>query len=174
MSTCSPPCPTALEQLITDAGHLTAMLPKCHPELNPIEQYWAALKEYLRRVCGYSFPDLKANVPKAIRDGCPLDQIQRYFRRADRFVELYRFEAENGVELPGPVREFAMKKYKRHRTVPTGLLNDVTADLAAKQAALKVKLEEGRGTKSVVKAKLIKVEGALEAMSGLTAAPVAV
>ena len=70
--------------------------PRC---FNPIEQYWAALREYLRRVCGYSFPDLKANIPKAIRDGCPLDQIQRYFRRADCFVELYRFEAENGVEL---------------------------------------------------------------------------
>ena len=60
--------PTALEDLITKLGHLTKMLPKCHPELNPIEQFWAAVKEYLRRVCGYSFVALKGNIPTALRE----------------------------------------------------------------------------------------------------------
>ena len=48
---------TALEKLISDAGHMHMhkMLPKCHPELNPIEQFGAALKECLRRVCGMAW-----------------------------------------------------------------------------------------------------------------------
>lgn len=120
--------PTALEDLITKLGHLTKMLPKCHPELNPIEQFWAAVKEYLRRVCGYSFVALKGNIPTALREAVPLDQVQRYFRRAWRFQELYAFEVEKGVVLPAAVREYTMKKYKRHRTVPATLLADVTSD----------------------------------------------
>ena len=59
--------PTALEQLLNLAGHLHEMLPKCHPELNPIEQWWAALKERLRRVCGCTFPLLKKNLPNTLR-----------------------------------------------------------------------------------------------------------
>jgi len=49
-------------------------------ELNPIEQWWAGLKEYLRRKCGYSFPKLKENLKAALRS-VPLQQVQRYFRR---------------------------------------------------------------------------------------------
>ena len=81
--------------------------------------------------------------------------------------------AEHGVELPGAVREFAMKKYKRHRTVPTQLLNEVTADRKKKKTALELRLEQGRGKAVSVNAKLIKIEGVLEAMSGLAAAPLA-
>ena len=66
-----------------------------------------------------------------------------------------------------------MKKYKRNRTVPTQLLNEVTADLAKKRTALELRLEQGRGKAVSVKAKLIKVKGILGAMSGLAAAPAA-
>ena len=81
--------------------------------------------------------------------------------------------AEHGVELPGAVREFAMKKYKRHRTVPTQLLNEVTADLTKKRTALELRLQQGHGKTVLVKTKLIKIEGVLEAMSVLAAAPAA-
>jgi hypothetical protein len=62
--------------------------------------------------------------------------VQRYFQRAWRFQELYLLEFENGLELPAAVRDYAMKKYKRHRTVPTTLLADVEKDLAARQRKL--------------------------------------
>jgi hypothetical protein len=41
----------------------------------------------------------------------------RYFTRTLWFEALYRFEADSGTALPTAVREYAMKKYKRHRTV---------------------------------------------------------
>lgn len=77
------------------------------------------------------------------------------------------------LKLPGEVKEFAMKKYKCHRTMPTQLLNEVTADLKKKKTALELRLEQGRGKAVTLNAKLIKIEGVLEAMSGLAAAPLA-
>jgi hypothetical protein len=47
----------------------------------------------------------------------PLAQVMRYFTRTLWFEALYRFEADSGTALPTAVREYAMKKYKRHRTV---------------------------------------------------------
>ena len=39
---------TALEGLMELAGDMAIMLPKMHPELNPIESFWAAMKAYCR------------------------------------------------------------------------------------------------------------------------------
>ena len=39
---------TALEELMELAGDMAIMLPKMHPELNPIESFWAAMKAYCR------------------------------------------------------------------------------------------------------------------------------
>ena len=105
-----------------------------------------AVKEYLRRVCGYSFVELKANIPAALAS-VPIDQVQRYFQRAWRFQELYLFEFENGLELPAAVRDYAMNKYKRHRTVPATLLADVGKDLAAPQRKLAEMQSKGVGIK---------------------------
>lgn len=155
---------TALEELITELGHMHLMLPKCHPELNPIEQFWAAVKECLRRNCLYTLPGLKKNLPAAIR--CvPLAQVQRYCRRADRFVDMCTREAELGVALPGAVRAFAMKRCKRHRTVPATLLDDLASDLEAKQVLLGQRLQAGKGKKAAVQAKLARVEGMLGALA---------
>ena len=76
-------------------------------ELNPIERFWAAVKDHLRQVCGYTGPDLAKNVPEAVR-AVPLQQVQRYFRHAERFEHLCRFEHEQGLLLTGPVRDYAM------------------------------------------------------------------
>lgn len=141
---------SALEELIISMGHMAKMLPKCHPELNPIEQFWAAVKEYLRRVCGYSFAELKENIPAALAS-VPLEQVQRYFQRAWRFQELYLFEFRHELELPAAVRDHAMKKYKRHRTVPTTLLQDVETDLTLRHKKLLDMQKKGKGKLTVVK-----------------------
>ena len=159
--------PTALEELLVAFGHLHKMLPKCHPELNPIEQFWAALKEYLRRKCGYSFAKLKDNLPGAVR--CvPLAQVQRYFRRAERFMQLYLQEATLGVDLPGEVRAFAMKKYKRHRGVPASLLSDLQSAFEAKQGKLQERKRRGQGKAEAVQAKILRVKGMLGALAAAT------
>jgi len=156
---------TALEELCEAAGHTVLMLPKCHPELNPIEQFWAAMKDCLRRVCGHTGPDLIKNVPESIRR-VPLAQIQRYFRRAERFVALCRFEHENGLMLTGAVRDHATKIHKRHRTVPDNLLQNLRLDMEQRQTKLEGRLETGRGKAAVVQAKLARVKAVLRAVYG--------
>ena len=56
--------PTALEELLANAGHICRVLPKCHPELNPIESFWAAMKEHW---CG---------VPLWLRGGCAGNSVK--------------------------------------------------------------------------------------------------
>eukprot|EP00035_Acanthoeca_spectabilis_P031740 m.15556 g.15556 ORF g.15556 m.15556 type:complete len:172 (-) comp4931_c0_seq1:436-951(-) len=113
-----------LEEVIANMITSPECFTKCHPELNPIEQFWAAVKVYLRRVCGYTFPELKVNVPLSLLQ-VRVEQVQRYFRRTERFEALYLFEAQKQMPLPTAVRDYAMKKYKRHRVVPDPLLQDV-------------------------------------------------
>jgi hypothetical protein len=133
--------------------------------LNPIEQFWAAVKEYLRRVCGYTGPELVKNVPEAIR-AIPLQQVQRYFRHAERFENLYRWEHQHGLLLTGPVRDYAMKKYKRHRTVPANLLHDLGADMLERKENLEVRLKEGRGSAAAAQAKLARITAVLGMVDG--------
>jgi hypothetical protein len=81
------------------------------------------------------FRELKINVPLS-NDHVPLAQVMRYFTRTLRFEALCRFDAGGGMALPTAVREYAMTKYKRHRTVPESLLIDVAAELEARVAKL--------------------------------------
>jgi len=142
-------------------------------ELNPIEQFWAALKEFLRRVCGYSFAKLKGNLPAALRS-VPLAQVQRCHRRAERFLQLYLREAVLGVDLPGSVRAFAMKKYKRHRCVPNGLLNDLEEALGAQRAGLQERQRKGAGKPAAVQAKIARVNAMLGALDAAKTPPAGV
>lgn len=133
------------------------MLPKFHPELNPIEQFWAAVKCYLRQECGCTLAALRENIPQALR-AVPAEQVRRYFRRAERFESIYRFEAQSGT-LPESIREYAMKKYKKHRGVPVSLLQDISKDLLARKASLDRSTHQG--TRKLTQAKLSKVNSTL-------------
>jgi len=112
---------------------------------------------------------LKGNIPTALREAVRLDQVQRYFRRAWRFQELYAFEVEKGVVLPAAVREYTMKKYNRHRTVPATLLADVTSDFNAHLKKLRSMASARRGKKT--SSKLSRVENVLDELKKLSAAP---
>ena len=122
---------TALEELHGEARDKCYMLPKCHPELNPIESFWAAMKEFCRQHCDYSIAGLKKMVPKAL-GAVPIAQIRRYFRRSNRFSSLYREEKVGAGAMPFPLRAFIMKKYARHRGVPKLVLDALDRDLKGK------------------------------------------
>ena len=149
----------------THAHHHCHHLPVT--ELNPIEQFWAAAKEYLRQVCGYTGPELVKNVPEAIR-AIPLQQVQRCFRHAERFENLHRWEHQHGLLLTGPVRDYAMKKHERHRTVPANLLHDLGADVLERKHELEVRLKqkEGRGSAAAAQAKLARITAVLGMVDG--------
>ena len=125
--------PTALEQLCAARGHVCRMLPKMHPELNPIESFWAWCKQWCRGHCDYRIAGLRAAVPSAVA-AVPVASTRRYVRRANRFSSLYHAEATGAGPMPFALRGFAMKKYARHRGVPAFALKAIDADLSAKVA----------------------------------------
>jgi transposase len=85
-------------------------LPKFHPEMNPIEYFWAWIKRYYRERSNGQWQKAKNLVDEALL-ACPLPTIRRFFRRANHYASVYRHGAT------GPVAEFAVKQYRSHRGV---------------------------------------------------------
>lgn len=119
-------------KVITEAGHICLFLPKFHPELNPIEMYWGWVKRYFRERANGNFKTAQKLFSEAL-DACPLTIIRRFFRRAYRYMSVYRQGAT------GLLAEFAVKQYKSHRGIT---LNDLAAaeskkkEVDAKEAAI--------------------------------------
>lgn len=127
-----------IQEALESRDHEFRMLPKCHPELNSIEQTWASLKTDTRANCTYDMAGLRARVPLAIR-ALSIATVRRYFRRQHRFCSMYH--QEGGVEMmPWKVREFIMKKYCQHRGVPADVLALIDADLATKEDSLRARV----------------------------------
>ena len=80
--------PTLLAKMVIDAGYLCYFYPRFHPELSPIELFWAALKEYLRKHCGYDIKSLRENIPKALETICE-ETIRRFFGKCRRYEAMY-------------------------------------------------------------------------------------
>ena len=152
------------EQIKHTKRHHTLMLPKCHPELNPIEQFWAYAKSYTRQHCSYSFADLKKTVPKSLNQ-VPIETVRRYYRRSSRFCRLYSLEID-AQPLPWRLREFAMRKYKGHRGVPDTigkLVDEMTVDLNNTHQKLKQRHRHPSKNLSQIKQdKILKVETLLQ------------
>ena len=87
-------------------------LPKFHCELNFIEMIWAHIKADLRRDCSFTFADLQVKLPLLI-DNIPLPFVKRAERHCFRFMTGYR------QGLVGPVLDYAMKKFRGHRMIPS-------------------------------------------------------
>lgn len=85
-------------------------LPKFHPEMNPIEYFWAWVKRWFRERSNGTWQKAKELIREALRL-CPLATIRRFFRRANRYACVYRLGAT------GPIAEFAVKRYRSHRGV---------------------------------------------------------
>jgi hypothetical protein len=60
-------------------NHLIDFLPKFHPELNPIERYWASLKRMLRNDPAGSAAKHRAALRQALVGGVPGVEFGRYF-----------------------------------------------------------------------------------------------
>jgi hypothetical protein len=101
-----------LEEVFEGTPHVIDLLPKFHPEFNPIENVWGMAKRFCREHCDYTFSGLRAVVPKAL-ESVGLCAIQGFERRCHRYMQAYQFG------LPPHLAEFAVKKYSSHRHIPS-------------------------------------------------------
>ncbi len=80
-------------------GHVVEFVPEFHPELNPIERFWATLKRYLRQNFTYSAPKLRALLPLTLEEigfqGC----TGRFFRKSKRMMEVFRLRPDSRYTL---------------------------------------------------------------------------
>ncbi|KAJ7794205.1 hypothetical protein B0H14DRAFT_3888832 [Mycena olivaceomarginata] len=130
-----------LELLIAaTSGMVCHFLPKFHPEMNPIEYFWAWVKRWFRERSNGTWQKAKDLVDEGLQL-CPLPTIRRFYRRAHRYGSVYRLGAT------GPIAEFAVKKYRSHRGVRATELVDATVEWKARAEAMSrgVVLVKGKG-----------------------------
>jgi transposase len=108
-----------LEETVTAAGHYVIFYPKYHCELNWIEYFWGAAKDYTRKNCDYSWSGLNRTVPEALAS-VSLETMRRFHRRAMRYISAYE------IGLNGKQAVYAVRKYRSHRRVPASVLTDLT------------------------------------------------
>ncbi|KIK49712.1 hypothetical protein GYMLUDRAFT_253663 [Collybiopsis luxurians FD-317 M1] len=78
-----------LQIVIERRGHKCLFLPKFHCELNPIEMVWGQAKRRFREMADGTFPRAKVLVPESL-DKVSAQNIRRYFRHCDRYLDAYR------------------------------------------------------------------------------------
>jgi len=102
-----------LQEAIEAAGYLVLFYPPSHCELNFIEYFWGAAKQYTRAHCEYSFPSLKRLVPEVIAP-IPNQLIWKFSNRVKRIIDAYKTGAIYGSEV---YKSIVFTKYKSHRRV---------------------------------------------------------
>jgi len=78
-----------LEETVEALGHRLLFFPKFHCELNFIEMLWGYTKAKLRRMCTFSFSDLKKRLPELL-DSIPISFVKRASRHCFRYMDGYR------------------------------------------------------------------------------------
>jgi hypothetical protein len=106
---------SSVQEVIEAAGHLCIFLPKFHCELNFIEFFWGAVKNYLQEHCDYTFDTLKTNLPKAL-DSVELKTIQKWEHQMIRWMEAYR-DGKSAKDAQFEVKKHGSQQYKLHRKV---------------------------------------------------------
>ena len=102
-----------LTEVVEAAGFNVIFFPKYHCELNFIEMIWGWIKSYHRRNCPYNYKDLKTTLPDTVENKLPLSFVRKCSRRCERYMTGYQ------AGLEGPLLDYAMKKYKGHRNIPS-------------------------------------------------------
>ena len=74
---------------------------------------WGYVKAKLRRMCTFSFSDLKKRLLPELLDRIPLPFVKRASRHCLRYMDGYR------QGLIGPELDYAIRKYRGHRMIPT-------------------------------------------------------
>jgi len=113
----------------SDGSDVFHLLPKFHPELNPLEYLWGWSKRYFRERSNGKFGFGKSLVPISL-DACPLVTIRRFFRRSERYISVYSLGAT------GLAAEYAVKKYRSHRGVSQRDLDAAEEERMAKATTL--------------------------------------
>ena len=74
---------------------------------------WGWMKAYHRKSCTYSFADLDGDngLSKTLNERIPLSFVRKTARHCLRYMHYYR------IGLDGPELEFAVRKYKHHRSI---------------------------------------------------------
>jgi hypothetical protein len=113
------------ETLDSDDSFLLDFYPKFHCEFNFIELYWGAAKAYARRNCDYTFRGCQALLPEALRS-VSVPSIRRFARKCFRYMDAYRITDSSGCRKLTPTQvEFAVKKFKKHRSIPVSIFNEL-------------------------------------------------
>ena len=98
-------------KVMEEKGYTALILPKFHPELNPIERVWGQAKRYSKSHCNYSLPSLRKVIDPAL-DSVTLENIIKFNRKARDYMFAY-FE---GIQA-GPNLDKQIKLYRSHRRV---------------------------------------------------------
>ena len=103
-----------IEKFLISNGHICVVLPKYHPELNPIERVWAQLKLHVKAHCKYTFPSLRKNIPLAY-DSVSLENIQNHSRKVRHYMYGYMEGLKHGAELDEAIKGYkvAVKSHRR-------------------------------------------------------------
>lgn len=113
------------ETLTSGEGFLLEFYPKFHCEFNYIELYWGAAKAFARRNCDYTFRGLQAVLPEALQS-VSVTKIRRFARKCFRYIDAYRIVDSIGTRRLTPSQvEFAVKKFKKHRSIPMSIFNEL-------------------------------------------------
>ena len=118
-------------------------LPKFHPEMNPIEYFWAWVKRWFQEHSNGTWQKAKDLVDQGLRL-CPIPTIRHFYQRVDRYASVYRLGAT------GPIAEFAVKQFRSHRGVRATELVAATAEWKARADAMSrgVVLRRAKGKKT--------------------------
>ena len=112
-----------LREVAESKGVNVIYYPKYHCEFNFIELTWGFMKSRLRRICTFSFTDLKDKVNNLLEvDGIEVSRVQSFARFCFRFMDGYRHG------LSGPILDYTLKKCKTHRSIPPTLVDLVQGD----------------------------------------------
>ena len=105
-----------LQEAIEQAGHLVIFYSAFHCEINFIEYYCGAAKQYTRRNCEYDFDSLQRLVPEALASVTP-QLIWKYHERTLRIMDAYR---TNIVYASPEYEHLVHTRYRSHCRLTIG------------------------------------------------------